>query len=219
MRRITREAREHGALVCANHPKCNLCPYLWEDDRSFQLVEIWNGPMRKVNRDGIAWWTEFLRQGRRIAAVGGSDFHRDRGPVSLGNPVTAVLADSPGPEDILAAVARGRSYVTSGLRGVRLDLECEGRTFGDAVEDGGPVWELTVRADRMPPGAVLQVIGQDGILAERKQKQGTVRETVPITGTGFAYLLAALPLPGGGTYPLAVSNPIFFEREQNHGTR
>lgn len=27
------------------------------------------------------------------------------------------------------------------------------------------------------------------------------------------------PLPGGGMYPLAVSNPIYFEREQNHGTR
>lgn len=218
MRRITREARESGALVCANHPKCNLCPYLWEDDRSFQLVEIWNGPMRQVNWDGIAWWTEFLRQGRRIPAVGGSDFHRDRGPVRLGNPVTAVLADSPSPEDILAAVARGRSYVTGSVRGVRLDLDCGGRTFGDVVEGGGPVWELTVRADRMPPGAVLQVIGQDGVLAKRRPKQGTVRETVPITGTGFAYLLAALPLPGGGTYPLAVSNPIYFEREQNHGT-
>lgn len=212
MRRITREARESGALISVNHPKCGLCPYLWEDDQSFQLVEVWNGPMRQVNRDGIAWWTELLRQGRRIPAVGGSDFHRDRGPVRLGNPVTAVYADSPAIGDILTAVAQGRSYVTGDVHGVRLDLQCGGQTFG-AVMDGGSAWELTFGAERMPVGSVLRVIGQDGVLAERKPNRGVIRDTIQVCGTRFAYLLAALLLPGGGTYPLAVSNPIYFVPE------
>ena len=72
----------------------------------------------------------------------------------------------------------------------------------------------------MPVGSVLRVIGQNGVLAERKPDRGAIRETIQISGTGFAYLLAALLLPGGGTYPLAVSNPVYFvpEREQSHGT-
>ena len=212
MQRITREARENGALVSVNHPKCGLCPYLWEDDKSFQLVEIWNGPMRKVNRDGIDWWTELLRQGRRIPAVGGSDFHRDKGPVRLGNPVTAVYADSPAIGDILAAVAKGRSYVTGSVQGVRLNLQCGDQTFGTVLK-GGPTWELTFGAELMPVGSVLRVIGQDGVLAERKPKRGAVQDSMQISGTRFAYLLAVLPLPGGRSYPLAVSNPVYFSAE------
>ena len=210
MRAVTWQARERGALVCVNHPKCNLCPYLWEDDQSFQLVEVWNGPMRKVNRDGIAWWTELLRQGRRIPAVGGSDFHRDHSPVRLGNPVTAVYADSPAAADILDAVASGRSFITSGIRGVGLEMSCGDQTFGAVIADGGTSHSLTVSARRMPMGAVLEIVGSGGVLARLKPKGGSLRQTVEVRDTAFAYLLAGYPIPGGEIWPLAVSNPIYF---------
>ena len=210
MREITRQARERGALICANHPKCNMCPYLWEDQESFRLVEIWNGPMRKVNRDGIAWWTELLRKGKKITPVGGSDFHRDRSPVRLGNPVTAVYADSPGVGDILSALARGRCYVTGSVRGVRLGMTCAEETFGAVISDGKKTHLLSVSAQRMPRGAVLQVVGNSGELARFKARGGSVRENLEISGTGFAYLLAGIPLPGGDIWPLAVSGPIYF---------
>lgn len=94
MRRIVREAREDGAVISVNHPKCNFCPYLWEDEACFDMIEVWNGPMRPVNLRGIAWWTNMLKSGRKIAAVGGSDFHHDRRPVRLAHPVTAVYSAS-----------------------------------------------------------------------------------------------------------------------------
>lgn len=209
MRAITRQARERGALISANHPRCNVCPYLWEDEDSFQLVEVWNGPMRKINRDGIAWWTELLRKGKKVWAVGGSDFHRDRGPVRMGNPVTAVYSDSPSAKDILSAVARGRCYVTSSVRGIRLGMTCGGETFGGTVTGGAPHL-LEVSAQRMPLGTVLQVVGSSGELARFRAKGGSVRETLEVSGTGFAYLLAGVPLRNGEIWPLAVSNPIFF---------
>ena len=209
MRAIARQARERGALISANHPKCNLCPYLWEDEDSFQLVEVWNGPMRKINRDGIAWWTELLRKGKKVWAVGGSDFHRDRGAVRLGNPVTAVCSDSPSAKDILSAVARGRCYVTSGVRGIRLGMSCGEETFGGTVAGGVPHL-LEVSAQRMPLGTVLQVVGSSGELARFRAKGGSVRETLEVSDTGFAYLLAGVPLRGGEIWPMAISNPIFF---------
>lgn len=209
MRAITRQARERGALISANHPRCNVCPYLWEDEDSFQLVEVWNGPMRKINRDGIAWWTELLRKGKKVWAVGGSDFHRDRGPVRVGNPVTAVYSDSPSAKDILSAVARGRCYVTSSVRGIRLGMSCGGETFGGTVTGGAP-YVLEVSAQRMPLGTVLQVVGSSGELARFRAKGGSVRETLEVSGEGFAYLLAGVPLRNGEIWPLAVSNPIFF---------
>ena len=209
MRAITRQARERGALISANHPRCNVCPYLWEDEDSYQLVEVWNGPMRKINRDGIAWWTELLRKGKKVWAVGGSDFHRDRGPVRVGNPVTAVHSDSPSAKDILSAVARGRCYVTSGVRGIRLGMTCGGETFGGTVTGGAP-YVLEVSAQRMPLGTVLQVVGSSGELARFRAKGGSVRETLEVSGEGFAYILAGVPLRNGEIWPLAVSNPIFF---------
>ena len=212
MRRITGQARESGALVCVNHPKCNLCPYLWEDEDSFQLVEIWNGPMRKVNLDGIRWWTELLRQGRQLPAVGGSDFHRSHRIVRLGNPVTAVYADSPSPKDILSAVAQGRSYVTGKVNGVRLGMSCRGETFGAVLEDASGC-VLTVSAERMPAGSVLQIIGGSGVLAQFPSKKGVVRQNLEIEGTPFVYLLALYPLGKKGGYPLAVSNPIYFVKK------
>lgn len=210
MQAITRQARERGALVCVNHPKCNLCPYLWQDDQSFQLVEVWNGPMRQVNREGIAWWTELLRQGRRIPAVGGSDYHRDHSPVRLGNPVTAVYAASPAPADILEAVAQGRSYITDRVRGVGLEMTCGDATFGDLIADGGASHNLTVAARRMPMGAVLQLVGSGGELARLRPKGSSLRQTVEVSDTAFVYLLAGYPLKDGGLWPLAVSNPIYF---------
>ena len=210
MRRITAEARKSGALVSVNHPKCTQCPYLWEDDGCFQAIEIWNGPMRGINRDGIRWWTGFLRQGRRIPAVGGSDFHRDHQAARLGNPVTAVYADSRAAEDILSAAAQGRSYITSGVRGVRLGADCQEKTFGDVLADGRQTHRLTVQADNMPAGSVLRLIGSRGEAARLKPKGGHILQSVTVSDTAFVYLLAAYSFPGAEDWPLAVSNPIYF---------
>ena len=142
--------------------------------------------------------------------MGGSDFHRDRSPVRLGNPVTAVYADSPKAEDILSALAGGRCYVTSGVRGVRLGMTCGEKTFGGVVSDGENSHTLTVSAGNMPMGSVLQIVGSAGELGRLRSRNGTIQDTVTVSDTAFAYLLAGIPLSGGELWPLAVSNPIYF---------
>ena len=211
MRGITDQARERGALVSVNHPKCTVCPYLWEDEDCFGLVEVWNGPMRQVNRNGIDWWLGLLRKGRHLTCVGGSDFHRDRSVVRLGNPVTAVLADSPSVEDLLSAIARGRCYVTGSVRGVRLHMTCGEETFGGTVGDGALTHCVDVAAWRLPLGAVLRLVGSDGTLDTLRPRRGRVQKTVEVSGTDFVLLLAGFPLPGGKIWPLAVSNPIYLK--------
>lgn len=207
MRRITRQARENGALVSVNHPKCGLCPYLWEDRGGFQAVEIWNGPMRAVNLRGIEWWTSLLRSGRRLTALGGSDFHRPFDVFRLGRPVTAVLADDPSGAGILRALERGRCYVTGGMKGPRLEMSCGEATFGDSAEGGGGRHVLSVRARKMPPGSKLQVIGENGVIASAEPKGGNISCETEVSGTSFAYLKAVRGMP------LAVSNPIYFTAE------
>lgn len=210
MRGVVREAKARGALVSVNHPKCTLCPYLWPDTDCFDTVEVWNGPMRPVNENAIRWWTALLGAGRRVAAVGGSDFHRPGAPARLGVPVTAVCAASRAPADILRAVAAGRSFVTGGVGGVLLDARCAGEGFGGTVRCAGAPPPLAVRAHRMPPGAVLRLVGPGGVLWQRRAHGGRVVAQVLLPPTPLVYLHAGYPLPAGGFYTLAVSNPVFF---------
>ena len=117
-------------------PEVQFLPYLWEDEACFDMIEVWNGPMRPVNLRGIAWWTNMLKSGRKIAAVGGSDFHHDRRPVRLAHPVTAVYSASRSAADIVDAALHGRSYIMNGRNGVRLSLTCGEKSFGDTVAAG-----------------------------------------------------------------------------------
>ena len=57
---------------------CSLCPWLFEfEGIIYDAVEVWNGPMRKDNLKAVKWWDDQLKQGRRLPAIGGSDYHRD----------------------------------------------------------------------------------------------------------------------------------------------
>lgn len=220
MERIVCEAKENGAIVSVNHPKCPFCPYLWKNEKDFQLIEIWNGPMRKANRDALDWWTGFLRQGRRIPAVGGSDYHRAGEPVKLGNPITAVYAKSPSVEDIMDAVKNGHSYITSGVDGVRLSMECEGMSFGDVVEKK-ETHLIHIEAWNMPENAILKVIDGEGTAEIFAGMQGKICSDLMIKEKGFVYLMAVQKLSEDEEYILAVSNPVYFytsERESKDGT-
>lgn len=106
MEKIINDARSLGAVISVNHPKCPFCPYKW-NSMNFDMIEVWNGPMRGTNIRGIKWWTQLLREGRRIPAVGGSDFHRPKDFAKLGNPITAVYSPSRRREDILKISAQG----------------------------------------------------------------------------------------------------------------
>lgn len=206
-------AKDKGALVSVNHPKDALCPYLWQSDDSFDMVEVWNGPMRKANIDGIAWWHKMLQNGRKIPLVGGSDFHRSGHIVRFAHPVTHVYATTPAVGDILKAIMQGRSYVSASVKGVQLDLRCGEHMMGDSVQrqDGQT---LKVTACQLHPGMRLKLVTQNGVAAEWQRFQnGIINAEVPVEASWrFAYLLVYRPL-FGMEYVRAISNPIYFHEE------
>lgn len=210
MQRITKEARERHALVSVNHPKYPDCPYLWEDENSFQLMEIWNGPMWKANKEAISWWHQLLVQGRRIPAIGGSDYHRDHEIARMGHPVTAIYTRSSSVEDLMEAIGKGHCYVVHKLQSVRLQMECQGKIFGDVVEDGKTVHELAIQAEQLPGGSVVQVIGENGVLESYPGRQGRVNVDIQVKDTRFVYLQVVRKILGNKETILAVSNPIYF---------
>jgi len=208
---LINSVKEKGALVSVNHPKCNICPYLWNNDDCFDLIEVWNGPMRMVNMNALFWWHELLQFGKRIPIIGGSDFHRDLHPVRLGFPVIRVFASSPSVHDILFAIKSGHSYVTSSTGGAVLGLNCEEAMMGDSV-----VWhmglELSVVAEKVRFGSRLKLITSSGVAAEWKRfPGGRLKASVSVPDVWrFAYLVLSTRV-FGKEYARAISNPVYFE--------
>ncbi len=202
MRALVAKARAMGAVISVNHPKCPFCPYLWEDDGAFDLMEVWNGPFTPRNARAVQWRHALLLEGRNIPIVGGSDFHKPGPLAKLGSPVTAVYAASPAAEDLLAAIRAGRAYVTESVKGPRLGLRYGGAAMGGtAVYKPGTQLEITCTAKK----AVL--------VTDRGETPVTLRDgraLLPLPKVRFAYI--KIPAFPGGRLR-AISNPIYFREE------
>lgn len=207
MRSLLNNVAENGALISLNHPKDALCPYLWEAEEGFHMIEVWNGPMRPANLKAAAWWHQLLLEGRRIPIVGGSDFHRDKGPVRLAHPTTFVWADTPSAEDICKALSQGRSFVTSSPNGVRLSIR--EASFGDVCKSQrGKLWHFEAEGGK--PGMRLRLMTQRGIQAESAfRPDGTAALEVKEDDWRFAYLAAGIKA-GDHFWLRAISNPVYF---------
>ena len=207
MKNLIDKARGRGAVVSVNHPKCTVCPYLWEDEETFDMMEIWNGPMRNVNMNGIKWWTELLSKGRKIPAVGGSDYHRTKSPVKLGNPVNAVYSPSRSAEDLLESIKKGHLYITSSVNGAKLFLKCGSFIMGDTVVSDKSYADLTVGAKNFGTAKIILVT----TLKERELtvKDGTCSVTVD-RKEKFAYVKAIKNI-FGKPMVTAITNPIYLK--------
>lgn len=205
MESVVKGAIRDGALVSVNHPKCNLCPYLWSNEELFSTVEVWNGPMRGVNERGIEYFFSLLDK-RRVALVGGSDFHRDKGFVKMGNPTTVVHTPSRRINDILKSIKMGNSYITSSPKGPFLKLDSSSKSFGDSVN--GPA-RFIATAEKLPPFSTLEVVFSSGKTIKKASRGGKVQiEGIANKGERI-HLITYISL-FSKRYITAISNPMWF---------
>lgn len=209
MKEIVAHARSLGAVISVNHPKCSICPYLWENE-DFDMLEVWNGPMRPTNIRGHKYWTELLRQGRKIPIVGGSDYHKPHMPVKLGNPVTGVYSPSMSSDDIIDSLKKGHAFVTSGTGGVKLNLRSGKAMMGDTVTlntaDG-----IDIEAENLK-GESLILVTDSGETLIKKCVFGSYKKNVTLTNGKFAYVKAIKNVLGNEMFA-AVTNPIYFKEK------
>ena len=107
---LVAEAGRAGALFSINHPVdvCAGCSWEQAMPSALDAIEIWNAA-REPSEAAIAMWDRLLRSGRRVTAVGASDWHR--APAAIETPAVRVLADRLTQGDILDAVRQARVIV------------------------------------------------------------------------------------------------------------
>lgn len=180
---LNETAGARGALRVINHPTCTFCPWKWGTDFPFEGVEVWNGPMRHDNMSAIELWDSLLKQGKKVFAAGGSDFHNFT--VIFGIPTTAVYARSAAEEDVMEAFRLGRSVLLHDPSAAMLYITSGDAVPGDTVSLA-PDTAVTVTAERLQRGQTLLVYDQSGIIHRHKaRKTGEYTVTLPVTQAGY----------------------------------
>ncbi len=205
MNEIIAHAKSLGAVISVNHPKCPICPYKWEDENAFDMMEIWNGPMRPSNEKAVQWWTSLLKTGRHIPIVGGSDYHKPNQFSKLGSPVTAVYSASRSAEDILDAARKGRCFVTEKAGGIYLKLSYGGAVMGETAE-----------CSKSIPLEIFSNAKKVTLVTDKSEKEISLNNNeakTELENVLFAYVKVT---KGVGKFKkiCAISNPIYFSKEE-----
>ncbi len=211
---IFREAHQNGAIISINHPyEANFGFQYDLDSLDYDLIEVWNGPMRPTNLEAIARWDGMLKAGRKQVATCGSDYHEDTFFQRLASPCIYVLADSNSDSDILKAVKAGRSYFAFSPTKLQLLLDVEGQTYGASL-----AWREGIQASlkgvALENGDVIRLVtsqgSQDILTAPEK---GDFETSLPVSEPGYWRLevwrtfFSFLP-----PMPALITNPIWFDR-------
>jgi hypothetical protein len=119
---MLRDVRSKGGIASVNHAEspggeacmgCRWEPLPGADMGMFSAVEVINGGRTLFS--SAKFWDEQLREGYRLAAVGGSDSHNATNPPgppgSIGWPTTVVEADELSVPAILNGIRAGRTFV------------------------------------------------------------------------------------------------------------
>ncbi len=149
---------EQGALLSVNHAELDLgdvcigCAWEHAFPEPLAGIEVGTGGWDPVGQLFtplvLTTWEDLASQGRRLAALGGSDDHRagtDTGPFAspIGDPTTLVWAEALSVEAILAGVAARRTVVKlQDGADPMVDLALGGSTVTASVSGGGDqlVW-------------------------------------------------------------------------------
>jgi hypothetical protein len=209
--RVMQAARARGALISINHPiaDCFACTWTHDIPSSVNAIEIGNGPPA-ARLQAMTMWDQLLRAGRRITAVGESDWHRP--PASLTVPSVRAWAQDLSVRAILEAVRLGRVVVMANGTLAPPELSAHAGNVNARIGD-----ELTIA-----PGAPVRIdvaLPREGYKGARVDLvwSGEVVTSAPVPETGVVtfdrfppadgYLRVHVTTADGA--PLAITNPIY----------
>jgi len=225
-------AHASGGLCSINHPKTNGPPWEYAFNLPVDSMEVWQGPWLARNEESLTSWHNLLGSGRRVPAVGSSDYHRPPLQVTdyprLGQPTTWVKAAERSVPAVLDAVRAGRAFISALPEGPCLDLcvvaaSARAEMGGELSLAPGAAAEVEAKIEG-GGGLTLRLIA-DGEVAHEAlitTDQATVRAAVKANLYLYAELVGDAPhelVPDGIPVNLelsgwrwALTNPIYMRR-------
>lgn len=222
---------QEGLVNSINHPL--LHPWEWlfkKTDLEFiHCVELWNDlyypDNAQANPKTVDLWTDWLNEGIRVTAIGGSDYHYPPKPdlglfgERLGQPTTYVYAEELSAVSILEGIRRGRAYVSSGPR-VIFQAAAGGKTFfvGDDLGEQSGEIEFKASISDQPETIQAQLVRNGQIIAsgEISGEGGSIQFNYMVDKASSNWFRFDVLNDSGQA--LAITNPIFANYQVNEGS-
>lgn len=215
--RYAAQVRADGGMVVAAHPAVPMPGSAWEFGfRDVDAVEVWNGRWNVDDEVSLRIWNRLLKQGRRVAAVGGSDSHGPNQVVGL--PQTVVRAAELSTPALIEALRCGRSYIAES-NSVTVQMTAESAHGGTSHAAGPgetlvtpPATPVTVSAEVSgAPGSRLALITAQGCAATvAVDASGAGRLAWTTTGADARFVRAEVRRPARGfSSMVALTNPVW----------
>ena len=233
---LARLVHDRGGLLSINHDKPTIP---WDYDvPEIDCMEVWQSAWLNWNWVSLERYQQRLAAGRRISAIGGSDFHQPEallpeGPLVLARPTTVLWLPELGEDAILAAMRAGLGYITESPTGPKLVLSANGQPMGGETtgrvealaETTGAEGDKLVWIDATGPLAEQTIPSDDWTGAWEGEPKGFLRAEIvadasrPRIVAEMAAAFAARERPAGvsdrdiETQPIrrALSNPVYLD--------
>lgn len=204
-----------GALVGINHPysSCVACSWTHPVPVGVGTIEISGREPEEMPR-AVALWDMLLRQGRRVTAIGVSDWHRGESP--LGSASVRVWASELSTRAILDSIREGRVIVmidgTTPPPEVVVSAGARQGRVGDTLAlNAGDAFTVALVADApLYQGARAELFWNGERIATAPLVDGKV--AFDRFGSTSGYLRVHILAASGA--PLAVTNPIWIRTSQ-----
>lgn len=136
---MVRRIHAAGALFSINHDK-PVIPWRYAVPE-IDCMEVWQTHWLAGNHSSLARYQQRLAEGRRITALGSSDFHQPaiepKGNLfTLGRPTTFLWLEELSVSAILDAMRQGRSFVSESPQGPMLTIRTGDASHGDTCPSG-----------------------------------------------------------------------------------
>ena len=208
-------AHRFGALFSVNHPasECIACGWTHDWVEGIDAIEVSNGQHGEVAR-ALTIWDGLLRAGRRITAVGSSDWHRGQSPID--NAHVRVLAPALTENAVLDAIRQGRVIVMGSARDDTPDITVSsGPAVANVGESLAVAPESAVTISVVAPGmagAAMVVVANGQRAAtttlDRSGEARVEKRFSPASGSGYV----RVELHGTDGMLLAIANPVYLVR-------
>jgi hypothetical protein len=209
---VVDQARAQGGLVSINHPyaDCFACTWTHAVPQDLDAIEISNPGASNIAL-AIGLWDTLLREGRRVTAVGASDWHRE-GQQPIGTASVRVWADELSTPAILGAIRKRRVVVMADGTTAPPQLTVRSRDqvagIGEDLSVGpGAALEVEIKCEgEAYAGGRVDLVWRGEVVSQAKvPAAGPIRFSRWANADG--YLRIHVYTAAGA--PLAVTNPVF----------